>query len=299
VADHVLVTGAAGFIGSHLCERLIDLGHSVVGIDNFSDFYSREAKLQNLSARLSGEQAFQLVEADIRDRRAIQSVFTTHRPTAIVHLAAMAGVRPSIEDPALYADVNVNGTVNLLNSSVASGVEKIVFASSSSVYGNNKKVPFAEDDPVDYPISPYAATKRAGELLGHSFWHLHHVPIACLRFFTVFGPRQRPDLAIAKFFRLIEQGKPIELFGDGTTSRDYTYIDDIINGVCAALERNDKFRIYNLGGSHPVTLKDLLAGIESTMQRKAITIQKPMQSGDVNHTFEWRGVGLPAQDKPS
>jgi len=285
VANHVLITGAAGFIGSHLCERMIDLGFSVVGVDNFSDFYSREAKLRNLSARLNREEAFQLVEADLRDQQAIQSVFATHRPTAIVHLAAMAGVRPSIEDPRLYTDVNVNGTVNLLNASVAAGVEKIVFASSSSVYGNNKKVPFAEEDPVDYPISPYAATKRAGELLCHSYWHLHQIPIACLRFFTVFGPRQRPDLAIAKFFRLIEQGKPIELFGDGTTSRDYTYIDDILDGVCAAFERNDKFRIYNLGGNHPVTLKDLLAGIEKTMGRQANTLQKPMQPGDVNHTF--------------
>ncbi len=264
---------------------MIDLGHSVVGIDNFSDFYSREAKHQNLSARLNGEQNFELVEADIRDQQAIQGIFAAQHPTAIVHLAAMAGVRPSIEDPALYADVNVNGTVNLLDAAVANGVDKVVFASSSSVYGNNKKVPFAENDPVDYPISPYAATKRAGELLCHSYWHLHKIPIACLRFFTVFGPRQRPDLAMSKFFRLIDQGKPIELFGDGTTSRDYTYIDDIIEGVCAAFESIDRFRIYNLGGNRPVTLKDLIAGIEKTMQRQANTVQKPMQPGDVDHTF--------------
>ena len=285
VAKKILITGAAGFIGSHLCERMIDTGYSVVGADNFSDFYAREAKLANLAAGLSDEPSFQFVEADIRDQRAVQDVISSHRPKAIIHLAAMAGVRPSIEDPSLYADVNVNGTVHLLDAAVANGVEKFVFASSSSVYGNNRKVPFTEEDPVDFPISPYAATKRAGELLCHSYWHLHQLPIACLRFFTVYGPRQRPDLAIAKFFRLIEQGKTIELYGDGTTSRDYTYIDDIIDGVCAAFDRIDRFRIYNLGGNHPVTLKELIAGVEETMQRKANIVQKPMQPGDVDHTF--------------
>lgn len=285
MAIKILVTGAAGFIGSHLCERMIDMGHSVVGVDNFSDFYARETKIQNLAIRLSDEPAFQLVEADIRDQRVIQDVIASHRPKAIIHLAAMAGVRPSIESPSLYTDVNVNGTVHLLDAAVANGVEKIVFASSSSVYGNNKKVPFAEEDPVDFPISPYAATKRAGELLCHSYWHLHQLPIACLRFFTVYGPRQRPDLAIAKFFRLIEQDSTIELYGDGTTSRDYTYISDIIDGICAAFNRIDRFRIYNLGGNHPVTLTELIASIESTMQRKAKIVKKPMQPGDVNHTF--------------
>jgi UDP-glucuronate 4-epimerase len=285
VAKKILIPGAAGFIGSHLCERMIDTGYSVVGADNFSDFYAREAKLANLAAGLSDEPSFQFVEADIRDQRAVQDVISSHRPKAIIHLAAMAGVRPSIEDPSLYADVNVNGTVHLLDAAVANGVEKFVFASSSSVYGNNRKVPFTEEDPVDFPISPYAATKRAGELLCHSYWHLHQLPIACLRFFTVYGPRQRPDLAIAKFFRLIEQGKTIELYGDGTTSRDYTYIDDIIDGVCAAFDRIDRFRIYNLGGNHPVTLKELIAGVEETMQRKANIVQKPMQPGDVDHTF--------------
>lgn len=285
MAKTILVTGAAGFIGSHFCEKMIDLQYAVVGIDNFSDFYPREEKLRNLSFRLNEEPRFQLVETDIRNKQALDEIFAAHQPQALVHLAAMAGVRPSIENPGLYSDVNINGTVHLLDAAVAHGVEKVLFASSSSIYGNNKKVPFSEEDRVDYPISPYAATKRAGELLCHSYWHLHRLPIACLRFFTVYGPRQRPDLAISKFFRLLDQNQPIPVFGDGTTSRDYTYIDDIVEGVYAALENIDRFRIYNLGGNHPIRLSDLITLLEKVAERKANLESRPMQPGDVDHTF--------------
>ncbi len=285
MAKTIIVTGAAGFIGSHLCERLVDEGQNVIGIDNFADFYAREVKERNLAERLLGETRFQFEEIDIRDRQAVDSIVRQSRPETIVHLAAMAGVRPSIENPGLYTEVNLDGTVRLLDAAVTSGVKKFIFASSSSVYGNNQKVPFAETDPVDRPISPYAATKRAGELICHSFWHLNQMPIACLRFFTVFGPRQRPDLAIAKFFRLLEAGKPIPLFGDGTTSRDYTYIDDIIDGVRAAMDRIDGYRIYNLGGNHPVTLAELLTAIEETTGIQAEIDRQPMQPGDVDRTY--------------
>jgi UDP-glucuronate 4-epimerase len=285
MTETIVVTGAAGFIGSHLCERLVGEGKKVIGIDNFADFYAREVKQGNLTERLLGEKLFQFEETDIRDRLAVNSIVQQSKPEVIVHLAAMAGVRPSIENPGLYTEVNLDGTVRLLDAAVAGGVKKFIFASSSSVYGNNQKVPFAEADPVDHPISPYAATKRGGELICHSYWHLYQMPIACLRFFTVFGPRQRPDLAIAKFFRLLDQGKPIPLFGDGTTSRDYTYIDDIIEGVCAAIERIDGYRIYNLGGNHPVTLAELLAAIEETTGIQAKIERQPMQPGDVDRTY--------------
>ena len=285
MAETILVTGAAGFIGSHLCERLVGEGKRVIGIDNFSDFYAREVKQGNLNERLLGDAQFQFEETDIRDHEGVDSIVQQCQPEMIVHLAAMAGVRPSIENPSLYTEVNLDGTVRLLNAAVAHGVKKFIFASSSSVYGNNKKVPFAETDSVDYPISPYAATKRAGELLCHSFWHLYQLPIACLRFFTVFGPRQRPDLAIAKFFRLLDQGKSIPLFGDGTTSRDYTYIDDIIDGVRAAMERIEGYRIYNLGGNQPVTLAEMLSAIEETTGIRAKIDRQPLQPGDVDRTY--------------
>ena len=281
----IVITGAAGFIGSHLCERLIDEGNNVVAIDNFTEFYPREIKQRNLSYRLLGEKQFRFKEMDIRNRRAVQSIIQESRPNAIIHLAAMAGVRPSIENPSLYTEVNLDGTVHLLDAAVSSSVQKFIFASSSSVYGNNSKIPFSETDPVDHPISPYAATKRAGELICHTYWHLHRMPVACLRFFTVFGPRQRPDLAIAKFFRLLDEGKPIPLFGDGTTSRDYTYIDDILDGVCAALKRIEDYRIYNLGGNHPVTLEELISALEETTNIEAKIDRKPMQPGDVERTY--------------
>ena len=206
-----LITGAAGFIGSHLTERLLADGYHVVGMDNFCDFYDPAIKRQNIAA-INTHDRFELIEADIRDRQTVLDAFATHRPATVVHIAAMAGVRPSIERPDLYTAVNVDGTVNLLDAGVAHGTERFLFASSSSVYGNNPKVPFAEDDNVDHPISPYAATKKAAELICHTYRHLHRLPIFCLRFFTVYGPRQRPDLAIGKFLRLVADNKPIPMF---------------------------------------------------------------------------------------
>jgi len=282
-ADPVLVTGAAGFIGSHLCQRLISLGHRVVGVDNLCPFYDPQLKRANL--RLLSDAApdrFKCVEIDLRERDRLADALAQHEPAAVVHLAAMAGVRPSIERPAHYMDVNVTGSVNLLDAAVAVGVRKFLFASSSSVYD---KVPFAETDPVDDPISPYAASKKAGELICHTYSHLHNLPIFCLRFFTVFGPRQRPDLAISKFLRLVRDGQPITMFGDGSSSRDYTFIDDIVDGILAALERCDRYRVYNLGGNQPISLRDMIATIEQVTGQKAIIHQKPMQPGDVDRTY--------------
>ncbi len=276
----VLVTGAAGFIGSHAAEALRAAGYSIVGVDNFCDFYDRRWKEANLkTAKIDVE------EMDITDGPAIAGLVKKIKPYAILHLAAMAGVRPSIERPVYYAKVNVEGTTHLLQAAVENGVEKFLFASSSSVYGNQKKVPFSEEDDVNEPISPYAATKRAGELICHSYWHLYRMPISCLRFFTVYGPRQRPDLAIHKFTRLIAAGKPIPIFGDGSTSRDYTFVADIVNGIRAALDRCERYRIYNLGGSEPVTLSHLVSELEKAIGKKAIIERKAAQPGDVERTF--------------
>ncbi len=283
----ILITGAAGFIGSHLSDRLLGQGQPVVGFDNFCDFYDPAQKRRNITAAASSS-GFELVEADIRDREAVFEAFARHRPATVVHIAAMAGVRPSIENPPYYTQVNVDGTVNLLDAAVAHGCERFVFASSSSVYGNNPKVPFSEDDSVDHPISPYAATKKACELICHTYNHLHNLPIACLRFFTVYGPRQRPDLAIGKFLRLVADGEPIPMFGDGTTSRDYTYVDDIVDGVTAAIDRCGTaggYRVYNLGSNQPVSLKELIATIERVMGKQATVQQLPPQPGDVSRTW--------------
>ena len=246
----VLITGAAGFIGSHAAEALIAQGHRVIGVDNFCDFYDRSWKELNLKS-IAGGNEVAVEEIDITNGAAISTLVARTRPHAILHLAAMAGVRPSIEQPAYYARVNVEGTTHLLQAAVESGVNKFVFASSSSVYGNLGRVPFSEEDPVAEPISPYAATKRAGELICYTYWHLYKLPVFCLRFFTVFGPRQRPDLAIHKFTRLISRGIPLPVFGDGSTSRDYTFVEDIVAGILASLEHCDRYRIYNLGGSNP------------------------------------------------
>jgi len=280
----VLVTGAAGFIGSHLTERLLALGVRVVGVDNFCDFYDPAIKRRNLATALASG-GFELVEADIRDAAAMDATVARTRPGAIVHIAAMAGVRPSIQRPRLYSEVNLDGTVSLLDAAARHGVERFVFASSSSVYGNNPKVPFAEDDPVDHPISPYAATKRAGELLCHSWHHLYRLPVACLRFFTVFGPRQRPDLAISKFLRMVRDGEDLPVFGDGSTSRDYTYVDDIVDGVLAAMQRIEGFRIYNLGGSSPHSLTELIDTVGRVTGIAPRLKRLPMQAGDVERTF--------------
>jgi UDP-glucuronate 4-epimerase len=278
-----LITGVAGFIGSHLCERLLADGWNVVGVDNFDDFYDPQIKRQNIDESLKNKN-FQLVEADIRDNEAMSEVIGGDI-RIIAHLAAKAGVRPSIEQPLLYADVNINGTTVLLELAKKHRIEKFIFGSSSSVYGNNEKVPFSEDDNVDFPISPYAATKKAGELICHTYHHLYGMSITCLRFFTVYGPRQRPDLAIHKFAKLIEQGEPIPIYGDGTMMRDFTYIDDIVNGTVAAMDRCGGFNIYNLGESEPITVNDLIVEIEKALGKKAIKEYLPPQPGDVERTY--------------
>lgn len=279
----VVVTGAAGFVGSHLCEALVRRGDRVIGLDNFDDFYDPTVKRRNL-ASLADNEAFTLVEGDIRDADVVGEVLTGD-VEVVVHLAARAGVRPSIEDPILYTDVNIHGTMVLLEGCRRSGIKSFVFASSSSVYGNNRKVPFQETDNVDYPISPYAATKKAGELLCHTYHHLHGLDVTCLRFFTVYGARQRPDLAIHKFARLIEAGKPIPVFGDGSMMRDFTYIDDIIDGVVRAVDRCGGYHIYNLGESQPVKLGDLIEALQEALGKEAIIDRRPPQPGDVDRTY--------------
>jgi UDP-glucuronate 4-epimerase len=278
-----LVTGAAGFIGSHLSELLLADGWEVVGVDNFDDFYDPRIKRRNVEASVQDER-FQLVEADIRDIAAMDGA-VGGGIDIIVHLAARAGVRPSIAKPLLYTDVNVNGTMVLLEAAKEHKVDKFIFGSSSSVYGNNEKVPFSEDDNVDFPISPYAATKKAGELICHTYHHLYDISITCLRFFTVYGPRQRPDLAIHKFARLIEQSKPIPVYGDGTMMRDFTYIEDIINGTAAAMKKCGGFNIYNLGESRPIAVNDLISEIEKAVGKKAVREYQPVQPGDVERTY--------------
>ncbi len=278
----ILVTGAAGFIGSHLCERLLGDGLTVIGVDNFDNFYDPQVKRRNIIECLTNEN-FRLVETDIRDASAMDKA--TAGMDVIVHLAARAGVRPSIEQPMLYVDVNVNGTMILLEAARKNKINKFIFASSSSVYGNNKKVPFSEDDNVDFPISPYAATKKAGELLCHTYHHLFGISITCLRYFTVYGPRQRPDLAIHKFARLIEQGKPVPVYGDGTMMRDFTYIDDIIDGTTAAIDRCNGYNIFNLGECQPVTVNDLIEEIEKALGKKTFKEHLQLQPGDVELTF--------------
>jgi UDP-glucuronate 4-epimerase len=277
-----IVTGAAGFIGSFMCQRLLKDGWAVVGVDDFDDFYDPKIKRSNIKDCLQNKR-FRLVEGDIRDSAAMNKI-AGQGADVIVHLAARAGVRPSIEQPALYADVNVNGTVSILEAAKKAGIKKFVFASSSSVYGN-KKVPFSEDDNVDFPISPYAATKKAGELICHTYHHLYGIAMTCLRYFTVYGPRQRPDLAIHKFARLIEQGKPIPVYGDGSMMRDFTYIDDIIDGTIAAINKCSGYNIYNLGESRPIKVNDLIVEIEKALGKKAIIERLPLQPGDVERTY--------------
>lgn len=281
-AQTILVTGGAGFIGSHLCEALLSRGDRVIAYDNFDPFYDVAIKRRNVEA-LRSHDGFSLIEADIRDLTAATAAMAG--VDCIVHLAARAGVRPSIEKPLEYQDVNIGGLNVMLEAARARGIKRFVFASSSSVYGNNKKVPFSEDDPVDHPISPYAATKKAGELICHTYHHLFGMDITCLRFFTVYGARQRPDLAIHKFTKLIDAGEPIPVFGDGSMMRDHTYIDDIIRGVVASIDRTGGFRVYNLGESRPVSLCDLIAAIETALGKKAIIDRRPVPPGDVQTTY--------------
>lgn len=280
----VLITGVAGFIGSNLAERLIKEGKTVIGIDNFDPFYPKKFKLENLKS-LKISPGFLFEESDIRNFSALQSIFSKNKIDAVVHLAAKAGVRPSMLQVAEYYDVNLTGTVNILECMRQQGISKLIFGSSSSVYGNNTKVPFSETDAVNHPISPYAATKRSGELLCQVYTHLYNFDITCLRFFTVFGPRQRPDLAIHKFSRLIDEGKPIPFFGDGSTARDYTYIEDIIDGITLALAKVSGFNIYNLGESRVITLRQMVQVIESLLEKKAVLEELPLQQGDVEITY--------------
>ena len=282
----ILVTGGAGFIGSHLVDRLLAENlWQVAALDNFNEFYSPAVKRANLARHLD-DPDFRLYEADICDAERLGEIFAENRFEAIVHLAAWAGVRPSLLNPKLYTEVNVNGTLNLLEAAKAAGVRQFVFGSSSSVYGINSKIPFAEDDRVHQPISPYAATKAAGELLCHTFSHLYDLRTVCLRFFTVYGARQRPDLAIHKFSKLIWDGKPIPVFGDGTTRRDYTYVDDIVQGVRAAIDYDQSdYEIFNLGESQTIELNELIALLEENLGKKAVIDRQPMQPGDVPLTF--------------
>ncbi len=282
--SRVLVTGGAGFIGSHLAERLLDRGDGVVVLDNFDAFYDPAIKRRNVAAA-AGHPAYELVEGDIRDDAALERLFAAQRFDAVVHLAARAGVRPSIAEPALYTSVNLDGTTRLLEACRRHGVTRFVFGSSSSVYGNNKKVPFSEDDPVDHPISPYAATKKAGEVLCHAHHHLFGIRVACLRFFTVYGPRQRPEMAIHKFARLLAEGAEIDQYGDGSSARDYTYVADIIDGILRALDRCAGYHVWNLGGSRTITLRELIEKIAAGLGVPLRVRVLEAQPGDVDRTW--------------
>lgn len=304
-----LVTGGSGFIGSHLVEKLLKEGHSVINIDNFDDFYDYKVKIKNTLdsvekniyfnfsdkeqdiknlISLSKSESYTLYYNDIRDKDGLEEIFKNHKIDLIIHLAALAGVRPSIERPLEYEEVNVRGTMNLWELCNLFGIKKFICASSSSVYGNNEKIPFSESDNVDQPISPYAATKKCGEILGHVYHSLYDIDMIQLRFFTVYGPRQRPDLAIHKFTKLISENKEIPFYGDGNTARDYTYIDDIIDGISKSihyLENNSKvYEIINLGESEVITLSEMLTYLERHLDKIATKKILPMQQGDVQKT---------------
>ena len=282
------ITGGAGFIGSTLSQKLIEQGNKVVAIDNFCDFYNPKIKENNVKELLQNEN-FKLYRADIRDKKALKEIFDENQIDIVMHLAAMAGVRPSIENPILYQEVNCMGTQNILEEMKEHNVKNGVFASSSSVYGNCKEVPFREDMIVDYAISPYAATKKANEVMAHVYHKLFDMNIIMLRFFTVYGPKQRPDLAINKFTRLMLEGKEIPMFGDGTTSRDYTYIDDIVDGIIKScnycMNNQNVYEILNIGNSSPTTLKEMINTIGQALGIEPKIKQLPMQPGDVDRTY--------------
>ena len=280
----ILVTGCAGFIGSHVAEALLKRGDYVVGVDNLNDYYDVRIKKKNLRI-LKNYSEFKFYKEDIRNYDKLRKIFKKEKPERIVHLAARAGVRASIQHPLLYQDVNIRGTLNLLDLARDYKARSFVFASSSSVYGNQKKVPFSETDKVDNPISPYAATKRAAELLCYTYHHLYNMRITCLRFFTVYGPRGRPDMAPYKFTKLIIEGKPVPRYGDGRTKRDYTYISDVVKGVIEAVDKELGFEIINLGNNEPVELNEFIRIIERVTGKKAIIKELPMQPGDVNITY--------------
>lgn len=289
MSKKVLITGVAGFIGSHLAEKMLKDGWSVFGLDNFDEFYLKQDKLKNLECINAVSDSFTFIEGSINNNELLLEKFSD--VDLVIHLAAKAGVRPSIDDPVGYNKTNVDGTMSILEFMRSAGIKKHILASSSSVYGNNKKVPFSEKDNVDFPISPYAATKKTCELICHTYSHLFAIDTACLRFFTVYGPRQRPDLAIHKFSRLISAGEPISMYGDGTTKRDYTYIDDIIDGISKTVKwimpDNDstKYEVFNLGESCTVSLKEMISALENALGKKAVIEQHPMQPGDVSITY--------------
>ncbi len=280
----ILVTGGAGFIGSHLVDKLLEEGREVIVLDDFNDYYEPEIKRANIKEHLEHKN-YELIEGDIRDRALLENLFREGKIDRVVHLAARAGVRASISEPLVYEDVNVRGLINLLEISFKAGIEQFIFGSSSSVYGSGKIVPFREDGALVEPISPYAATKRAGELFLRVYHYLYKTPVTILRFFTAYGPRQRPEMAIHKFTRLICGGEKIPVFGDGSSQRDYTYISDIINGVMNALRKTFAFEIFNLGRSQTVELRHLIFLLEKETGKKAGIKKMPPQSGDAEITY--------------
>jgi UDP-glucuronate 4-epimerase len=280
----ILITGGAGFIGSHTTEKLLERGDEVVCLDNFNDYYDPARKRRNV-APFAAHPAYRLYEGDIRDAGLLEHLFRQESPDKVIHIAAMAGVRYSIQRPELYEEVNVRGTISLLEVARRHGIRNFVFSSSSSVYGAQEKIPFSEDDPVNEPISPYAATKRAAELLCYTYHHLYDIPCTCLRFFTVYGPRGRPDMAPYLFTRWIFEDQELIMYGDGSTRRDYTYIDDIVAGVVAALDADFAFEVINLGNSQTVALSDFIAVVEAAVGKRARIRRQPMQPGDVPLTY--------------
>ncbi|HEY1789033.1 MAG TPA: SDR family NAD(P)-dependent oxidoreductase, partial [Verrucomicrobiae bacterium] len=280
-----LITGGAGFIGSHLCERLLRAGHSVWVFDALTASYDPRLKRRNLRELQALAKPFEFIQGNITDRAALDEVFSSVKIDQVIHLAGEVGVRPSLEQPALYQRVNVEGTVNLLEAARLNGTKKIIVASSAAVYGANSKSPFSESDPIFSAISPYAASKLACEALGHVYHHIYQMDVAMLRFFTAYGPRQRPELVIYKFAKLISEGKPIPVYGDGSVIRDYTYIGDIIDGVVACTKKELGFEVFNLGESEPISLNRLIESLEKALGKKAIIDRQPMQPGDMPGTF--------------
>ena len=280
----ILVTGAAGFIGSHVCEALVKEEKQVIGIDNFNDYYDSKTKEKNIEA-IKGSKNFALYREDIKNIDSLKKIFKNNKTEKIIHLAARVGVRPSISVPDIYIKDNIQGTLNMLELAKENGIRTFVFGSSSSVYGGNKKIPFSENDDANNQISPYGFTKRSCELLCNTYYNLYGMNIACLRFFTVYGPRGRPDMAIYKFAKMMNEGKEIEVYGDGTSKRDYTYVSDIVKGILLALEKNRGFEIINMGNNNPVILKDVISLIENNLGKKAKIKMAEMRQGDMQVTY--------------